>query len=64
LNFQNAKIVINQLEVVYKVDIMNGSVAHVNTKSGVSMNVTLDIKQELKNISVIFMKFHERLAGF
>ncbi len=39
-----------------KAELFNGSITYVNLKSGtVSMNLTLDIKQELDNISVILL---------
>ncbi len=53
---KTSKVIISKMEVRCKAEISSLSVSFVNLKSGVSSNVTLDIKQELKNISVNFSK--------
>ncbi len=58
LNLQHAKIMFSKVEVQCKPEILNGSVSYVNTQSGISMNMTIDIKQELDNIAVIFIQEH------
>jgi hypothetical protein len=62
LNLQHAKITINKVEVRYKAEILNASLTYVNTKSGLSVNMSLDFHQELDNISVIFERFDQRFA--
>jgi acyl-CoA thioesterase FadM len=56
LNLQHARIIVSKVEVRYKSEILNGSVSYVNTKSGASSNLTFDVKQELRNISVDFLR--------
>jgi NADH/NAD ratio-sensing transcriptional regulator Rex len=52
-NLQHAKVIFNKMEVQCKAEILNFSVAHVNTNLGVSVNMSIDINHELRNISVI-----------
>jgi hypothetical protein len=54
LNLQHAKVIVNKVEVRCKVDILNGSLTYVNTKLGASLNTTMDIKQKLETVAVIF----------
>jgi hypothetical protein len=53
LNLQHAKVIFNKVDVHGKAEIMNFSVTHVNTNSGASINISIDINQELHNIAVI-----------
>ncbi len=52
---QHAKVMFHKIEVRCKAEIVNGTVTYVNTKSGFSMNISVDINQELRNVSVIFL---------
>ncbi len=63
-NLQHAKVIVDKVEVRFKAEILNGSVTYVNTKTGYSMNMSIDINEELDNISVICMKFYQRFDRF
>jgi hypothetical protein len=55
MNLQHAKgkVMFSKLEVQCKPEILNASVKHVNTKTGISVNISLDFNQELDNIAVL-----------
>jgi hypothetical protein len=53
MNLQHAKVMFSKLEVRCKPEILNASVKHVNTKTGISVNISLDFNQKLDNIAVL-----------
>ncbi len=63
-NLQHAKIIMNKAEVHCKAEFWDSPMTYVNTKTGFSVNMTIDINQELPNIAVIFETFDQRTDPF
>jgi hypothetical protein len=51
-NLQHAKLIFNKVELHCKADVINATAKLFNTGSGIAVNMSLDINQELDNISV------------
>jgi hypothetical protein len=54
----------NKAEVHCKAEFWDSPMTYVNTKTGFSVNMTIDINQELPNIAVIFETFDQRTDPF